>query len=299
MKKGILITTAVLTAVAAITTTTTFVVLKSKAKNYAKILDPEQVNKPLTLTSLKNTSATLHDLILGTKKINNGNYILYIGTQANLQHNNFIYDNDANKISHVESLKNNPHLKFEGALAKVLKNLQKYNNEYQNPPEIVCLIDVINEEVFAQQEAYLKEYNKFSQSSIANEKRWANNASSSYVFDPQASYMDVNNKKVFYRSDNQAKMMRETMEYLKNFIGADKIADLNTPTAPGIILFYKENEKMPLVYNFSKPQQNSQNPQNPQQPNNYPDGAMPWNSSNDAFGGQFNAAVGAIYHKDI
>ncbi|MCV3728491.1 hypothetical protein OF376_01760 [Ureaplasma miroungigenitalium] len=295
MKKGILITTAVLAAVAAVTTTTSFVVLNSKAKNYAKVLDVTQVNKPLTLTSLKNTNATLHELILGTKKINNGNYILYIGTQANLQHTNFIYDNDTNKIGHVESLKNNPHLAFDGALAKVLNNLEKYSDEYKNPPQIVCLIDVINEEVFKQQETYLKEYNKYAQSSIISEKGWANTASSSYVFDPQASYTDINNQKVFYRTDNQAKLMRETMDYLKNFIGAEKLVDLNAPTAPGIILFYKENEKIPFIYNFSKPQQNQQNAQ---QPNNYPDGGMPWNSSNEAFGGQFNAAVGAIYRKE-
>ncbi|MCV3743782.1 hypothetical protein OF377_02750 [Ureaplasma sp. ES3154-GEN] len=294
MKKGILISTAVLAAVAGIVTTTSFVVLKSKTTNYAKFLNPNTVGQPLVFTSLKNTKATLHEVILGTNKINNGNYVLYIGTQANMQHLNFIYDNEINNISSIQSLKNNPYLKFNGALSKVLKNLQEYKDEYDNPPQIVSLIDVINDDVFKQEQTYKETYERYSQSSIATEKRWANNASATYVFDPQASYQDIDKKTVFYRQDNQAYLMRETLNYLKDFIGANEISDLNNPESPGIILFYRKNQIKPQVYNLSKPKQNSQQPS---QPNSYPNGKMPWNSNNKAFGGEFNAAVGSIYQK--
>lgn len=301
MKKAILITTSILAAASGVVATATFLALNTKQQTYAKDLNASELNQALSYNNLSNSKVSLKELILGTSKVNDGNYVLYFGSQSNIQHNNFMFNNELNHIFNIQDLKNNYNLKFSGDLAKVINNTKVYKESYKTTPKFFGFIDFLNDDIFLAEQAYMKKIANAKVSTIEEDKKWATSAPQTYSYDVNKQYRDMDNKLVYFRTDKQAKEFREVTKYLNSYLKKEKLVDLYNADNPGIILFYtKENlGKGPTVYFGSIKKQT--NPQNPaaQQNQRYPAGNQPYNSDDPQFGGQLNAAIFNFYGKRI
>ncbi|AJQ45153.1 hypothetical protein JM47_00605 [Ureaplasma diversum] len=302
MKKAILITASILGAAAGVVATATFLALNTKQKTYAKNLNTSELNQALSYNNLNNSKVSLKELILGTSKVNDGNYVLYFGSQSNIQHNNFMFNNELNHISKIEDLKNNYNLKFNGDLAKVINNTKLYKDSYKTVPQFFGFVDFLNDDVFLAEQAYMQKLATAKASTIEADKRWAASAPQTYSYDVSKQYRDKDDKLVYFRTDKQAEEFREVVKYLNNYLKKEKLVDLYQADNPGIILFYtKENiNKGPTVY-FGSIKKQAPNPQNPraQQNQRYPAGNQPYNADSAQFGGQFNAAIFSFYGNKI
>lgn len=297
MKKAILISIASLVGVSAIVATSTFLSLSTKTDVYAKSIQASSVNQSLNYTNLSNANVGIKEMLLGTKKINNGNYVLYIGTQSNLDNLDFVYSNQANHINSVNDLQYNDNLNFNGSLSKTINNVKNYADKdiYEHVPQFYSFIDLINSDVFKQKQEYENLIKQNKSSTIKEDQNWANNAPTEYSFDVNKKYKDKNGKEVYFRNDAQAIKFREILNFLKTYLSKEKLVELSATKTPGIVLFYSQDNlsKGPRVYASSKTYDQSKN----ERKESYPSGNNVYNSAQPEFGGDLNAAIYSIYGK--
>lgn len=297
MKKAILITTAILGTSAAVVTTSTFLALSKKEIINSKQFSYISSHKPLNYDNLANINVDFKKLILGTNQVNNGNYILYIGTQGNISNLNFMIDNESNNISSINDLKNNYNIKTNGLLAKVIENT---NTSFElgvleSKPEFYGLVDTLNSDIFKQKEDYENLVKRLRSSTIENEKKWADAAASEYSFDFTKKYKDLNGNEVYFRVDKQAQNMRFIMDFVKDYLKSKNIKNLNDKDSPGLILLYTNGnlQNGPRVFNDSRNFDESKQ----ENKETYPSGQFSYNSIDNKYGGELNAAIYATYKK--
>ncbi|BAO73640.1 hypothetical protein [Ureaplasma parvum] len=297
MKKAILISISSLIGISAIVATSTFLSLSAKTNIYAKLIKSSDLNQSLNYTNLSDANIGIKEMLLGTNKINNGNYVLYIGTQSNLDNLNFVYDNQTNHINSISDLKYNDNLKFNGSLAKSINNVKNYADKgvYEHVPEFYSFIDLIDTNVFKQKQDYENLIKQNKSSTIKEDQNWANNAPTDYSFDVNKKYKDKSGREVYFRNDTQAVKFREILNFLKKYLSKEKLIELSTSQTPGIVLFYSQDNlsKGPQVYASSKIYDKSKN----ERKESYVSGDNVYNSSRFEFGGDLNAAIYSVYGK--
>ncbi|WP_031488998.1 DUF6856 family protein [Ureaplasma canigenitalium] len=305
MKKAILITGVSLLLSAGVITTATFLALKNKKEDvFPKETHLNLYNTSTDLNVLPNEKTSIKELLLGTTKVNDGNYIIYIGTNTNLSNNDFLYNNKENQINSLNDLKNNHNLVYKGAFFKALKNLNDYKDQdiYESVPRVFNFIDTVNDDLFKTAEEYEQKISDLRKSTIDREKNYGNSQSEKFNFNINAKHKDINGKEVYYRTDERARIMREILAFVSGYIKNSQLVDIYDGNNPGIVLFYtKETIKNgPSVYYGSvKLEQTNQNQpgQRPPEPKKYDSGNSPFNSDLADFGGQINAGIYQTYKK--
>lgn len=297
MKKALYISLASIGVVGGVVATATFLSLAKTSQIKPKVFSNLELSQPLNYSNLSNLDIDFKKLLLGTTTINNGNYVIYIGTQTNLTNVNFIYDNQSNNINSINDLKNNANLKIQGSLVRSIANVNanKENNVYESTPAFYSLIDVLSDDVFIAKQKYEDLVKAMRKSTIEAEKNWGNQAASEYSFDINKKYKDIDGNEVYFRTDKSAREMRDILNYVNQYLKDKSIIALDDTKTPGIVLFYTTNtiKDGPRVFSESRNYDSSKN----ETKETYPSGNLAYNSNLKEFGGILNTAIYSVYGK--
>ena len=204
------------------------------------------VFNPLLASS---SNVSFKEAVLGTTKINNGTYFLYVGSQAYNTNNQFLYGSD---VSLEENILPNPAtLKIKGEFGEGLKTF----NNLKEKPTVLMVQDIITPEV--RQEAYsfknqVDEWNQIKQEDInkllagnsedvkkgqelQKKKLWASK-NPTFDYDPTATYTNWNDETVPYRTDAYAKQFNDMVNFIKSKFSSLK----DIKNSDGILIGYKD-----------------------------------------------------------
>lgn len=183
------------------------------------------------------------NLIIGNSNINNGTYILYIGSQAYSTNNSFLYGSQSEVNSTVSEVNQQPELL--GDFGVGLKFFEKLENQ----PKVLVLQDQLTYADYQDKEEYenlVKEYKNIDISSGEYEtdsdevkkKNWADSAPS-FNSAPCATYTTWDGKTEYFRKTNKFPIFfNEVVSFVKaNF---NNLTDLSSSN--GILIGYKNGK---------------------------------------------------------
>lgn len=184
------------------------------------------------------------NLIIGNSNINNGTYILYIGSQAYSTNNSFLYGSQSEVNSTVSEVNQQPELL--GDFGVGLKFFEKLENQ----PKVLVLQDQLTYADYQDKEEYenlVKEYKNIDISSgeykpdsdEVKKKNWADNIAPSFNSAPCATYTTWDGKTEYFRKTNKFPIFfNEVVSFVKaNF---NNLTDLSSSN--GILIGYKNGK---------------------------------------------------------
>lgn len=263
MKKAIISTISAILGIGVVTTSALFLPALVTTEQYhlydLNYEKKENDNFALTSNRLNGTNLTVIDAIHGNTKINNGNYIVYIGSEGEQGNRNFLYN-----VSSEHDFESNFNRSLNdsdfGDGLKLL-NSADFKSVYESRygtnaslPKVLTYIDRIDYNDFVAKDKFYAQINEFkklptSKDSIEGKnlsdeqieinkkkKEWAEQ---NITFDlkPDATYKDWEGKTQYFRSSWQSgKKYSELYSYItKKFAGA-------SGNSKGIIFAYKINK---------------------------------------------------------
>lgn len=184
------------------------------------------------------------NLIIGNSNINNGTYILYIGSQGYQTNNNFLYGSQQNNVnSTVSEVNQQPELL--GDFGVGLKFFEKLENQ----PKVLLLQDELTYADYQDKEEYenlVQEYKNIdlssgdydSESEEVKKKNWADKAGP-FNSAPGATYTTWDGKTEYFRKTNKFPIFfNEVVSFVKaNF---NNLSDIST--SDGILIGYKNGK---------------------------------------------------------
>lgn len=200
----------------------------------------------------------LKEAILGTTKINNGDYVLYIGSEAYGNNRSFLYKQSDINIFQSDPSRPLDTSDFGNGLQYLNSNefKEEYNKKYKTLPAVVTYVDSLTLNDFTARDNYenlVKSYKKLritndglkpdeqklSDAQLKENKKkydWANSAPA-FSFEPGKSYIDVQGNKKYFRDSYQSGLQfNEIYNFVvNNFKGVIDISSSN-----GIVLGYRK-----------------------------------------------------------
>lgn len=264
LHKSIFATVGSVVALSAIVATATCVpAYSNQTGNNLKVLSFEipplgttqpQIN--LNYNVLGSANVSLKAALLGTNQINDGSYIIYIGSQAYNSNNTFLYGNAFTDVTQFQSQQT---MALNGLFGSGLQSF----NTLKIKPKVLMFQDVVGPQAFiakAQFELDIKNWSKdpifgdsasdqkqklaiwgtTNQNEINQKRLWATGQSASnWSFDPLATYVNWQGKTVYFRTDSSAEQFRNVILPLvkKHF---NNLQTVNT--SQGIIIGYKNGK---------------------------------------------------------
>lgn len=230
--------------------------------NYAEALNNKDTFN-LQTSYLNGINVGVKEAILGTTKINNGNYFIYIGSEGYASHRTFLYDQNS-----IETFGQDPTRPLDtsnfGNGIQCLNSDMFTSSTTATTPVVLSYIDMLTMNDFSAREEYENTIAKFKNLQIVNsadkeqlsEKQlkinkkkydWAN-AASAFDFTPGATYKDWEGKTKYYRSSYESGLQfNEIVSFVKkNFT---KVKDITT--SDGIIIGYKKGKLVTTQYSGS------------------------------------------------
>lgn len=221
MKKSIWITIGTLTLTGGLVATAVCVPAYVSAK--ASGMNPKifnfniNSNGPLTINNLSLGSANVSfkEAINGTTAINNGTYIIYIGSQGYESNNTFLYGSN---YSNPKEFQATPNIPLDGNFGV---GLLQFKN-LKNVPTVLMLQDVITPEVYDEQLAYNNQIIEWKNININDSKTtkeqkkqhdWALNAPT-FSFKPGDTYTNWQGKTTFFRTDKMASEFDDILSFV-------------------------------------------------------------------------------------
>lgn len=230
--------------------------------DYAEALNNKDTFN-LQTSYLNGINVGVKDAILGTTKINNGNYFIYIGSEGYASHRTFLYNQNS-----VETYSQNPTRPLD--TSDFGNGIQCINSEMFTSssdaikPVVLSYIDMLTLNDFQARENYQNTITQYKNLQIVNsadkeqlsdkqlkinKKKydWANNANT-FDFTPGASYTDWEGKKQYYRSSYESGLQfNEIVSFVKqNFTNLKSIE-----SSDGIIIGYKKGKLVTVQYSGS------------------------------------------------
>lgn len=293
MKKAIISTILAISSIGAVVASSVFLPALVATKEYSPIYmydyesainnwknNSTTTNNNFSLSSnyLNSSNIDVIDAIYGSKKINNGNYILYIGSEGNANHRSFLYnqssindfENDLLGRSLVNSnfgdgLQYLNSTDFATAYDnRVLGNTNSNNTQktYQLP-KVLTYIDKLDYTDFQARIKFqnlINEYKKLPTSKDSEEgkdlsddqikentkkKEWANK-NISFSFEPGATYEDWDGKTQYFRVTYESGLKyNKLVEYITN-----KFSSSATSNTRGIVLAWINDANGNSKYKF-------------------------------------------------
>lgn len=185
------------------------------------------------------------NLIIGNSDINNGTYLLYIGSQGYETNNSFLYGSQSEINSTVTEVNQQPELL--GDFGVGLKTF----NDLENQPKVLVLQDQLTYADYQDQEYYenlIREYKNIDTSSEefdenseeVKKKTWAENQENTkFDWKPGATYTTWDGKTEYFRKTNKFPLFfNEVVNFVKaNF---NNLTDLSSSS--GIVIGYKNGK---------------------------------------------------------
>lgn len=200
----------------------------------------------------------LKEAILGTTKINNGNYVLYIGSEGYGNNRDFLY-----KQSDINVFQSDPSRPLDTSdFGNGLQYLNSsefkdtYSKDHTTLPTVVTYMDSLTLNDFTARDNYenlVKSYKKLritndglkpdeqklSETQIKENKKkkeWADSAPA-FSFEPGKSYTDLKGNKQYFRDSCQSGLQ---FNEIYNFVANNFTGLTDITTSNGIVLGYKK-----------------------------------------------------------
>lgn len=225
--------------------------------DYAKAIgDVDNFN--LQTNYMNGINVGLKEAILGTTKINNGNYVLYIGSEGYGNNRDFLYKQSDINIFQSDPSRSLDTSDFGNGLQYLNSNEFKdtYNKDNSTLPTVVTYIDSLTLNDFTARDNYdnlVKSYKKLritndglkpdeqklSDKQLKENKKkydWANSAPA-FSFEPGKSYTDVQGKTKYFRDSYQSGLQ---FNEIYNFVANNFTGLTDITTSNGIVLGYKK-----------------------------------------------------------
>lgn len=230
--------------------------------NYVEALNNKEMFN-LQTSYLSGINVGVKEAILGTSKINNGNYFIYIGSEGYATHRTFLYNQNS-----IETFSQNPTRPLEtsnfGNGVQCLNSDMFTTSSIATTPVVLNYIDMLTMNDFSAREEYQNTIAKYKNLQIVNsadkeqlseeqlkinKKKfdWAN-AASTFDFAPGATYKDWEGKTKYYRSSYESGLhFNEIISFIKqNFTSLKDIT-----TSDGIVIGYKKGKLVTSQYSGS------------------------------------------------
>lgn len=249
MKKSIFFTLGAITLVGGIVATSVCVpaYIASQGNN-PKLFNFNVQNLRINTQTLSTVPVSFKEAVLGSKQINNGNYIIYIGSQAYGSNNQFLYGDQMGNGLNFRSDRD-PILK--GSFGSGLKDIQNLKTQ----PQVLVVQDVMTSQIYQDYLNYENQVNEWKKINLTDYQgkdqytemqkklNWATSAPQ-FNFAPGAQYTNWEGKQQSFRTDAYAKEFQEMVNFVKTRFS--NVKDIST--SDGIIIGYKDGN---ICSNFS------------------------------------------------
>lgn len=230
--------------------------------DYADALNGKETFN-LQTSYLNGVNVGVKEAILGTTKINNGNYFIYIGSEGYASHRTFLYNQNS-----IETFSQNPTRPLDtsnfGNGIQCLNSDMFTNSTSATTPVVLSYIDMLTMNDFSAREEYENTIAKYKNLQIVNsadkeqlsdkqlktnKKKydWAN-AASSFDFTPGATYKDWQGKTKYYRSSYESGLQ---FNQIISFIKQNFTSLKDVTTSDGIVIGYKKGKLVTTQYSGS------------------------------------------------
>ena len=258
MKKAIYLTIGSIVLAGGITATAVCVpAFVNTLGNNPKIFtfNPDADNLQFNADLASSVNVSFKEAVLGSKKISNGTYFIYIGSQAYDNNNKFLY---GNSVSFQNDILANPAtLTLKGDFGKGLKTF----NDLKEKPTVLMVQDIITAQMRQDANNYenkILEWKQITDEEIQNlrrqdknkeaeelakKKSWAQSAPT-FSYEPGATYENWEGKTVKFRTDAYAQQFLDMVKFVES-----KFSNLkDIKSSDGIIIGYKDGK---ICSNFS------------------------------------------------
>lgn len=250
MKKAILTTAGIVLSISALTATSVYLpTLRNTISVKPGIVDFSN-NQKFNYKKQISVGTGIKEAILGTKDINNGNYVLYIGNMAYQSNINFLFSKTStgNNLT-PENLASNEIYEMNGDFAKSIKWVQSNQNDFENV-KFISYYNVLSVTALKAKQSYdnlVIEYKNLG----ANDKfldpdtdaykqyNWALSAPA-FNFNPDASYRTWNNKTVKFLNSKSNEMFKKLESFIKSVYPTSK----NIADSSGFIVGFKNGQRV-------------------------------------------------------
>lgn len=240
MKKSIFFTLGAITLVGGIVATAVCVpaYIASQGNN-PKLFNFNVQNLRLSSQTLSTVPVGFKEAVLGSKQINNGNYFIYIGSQAYGSNNQFLYGQSMN--NGLDFRANRDPL-LDGSFASGLKDITNLKVQ----PQVLVVQDVMTSQIYQDYLNYENQVNEWKKINVSDYQgknnyqemqkkyNWAQSAPK-FNFAPGAQYTNWEGKQQTFRTDAYAKEFNELVNFVKTRFS--NVKDIST--SDGIIIGYK------------------------------------------------------------
>lgn len=249
MKKSIIISIGAVFGICAITAVAVFVPAAKSMIGYSPII----VNNGKTFNpnTAPNANASYQQALLGTKKINNGNYVLYVGSLAYVNNATFLLGSTPGGNPYKpQNLASNISYPLAGSYGTALDYMKNNPDLFAVHPEFVAILNTITPAELKQEETFnnlINEYLnlKITSSSTSEEiaaiqkkKQWAEQNKNSFSYIPGAVYSNLEGKQVPFINSQQTKEFLNIVTYMKTKF--PKMQNLDQ--SPGFVIGYKNGK---------------------------------------------------------
>lgn len=204
------------------------------------------------------SSASFKEALLGTNKINHGNYVLYVGSLAYSSNIYFLLGTKPNGNSYLDSdLASNVSYPFNGSYGKAIAYQTSHQSLFSVQPTYVAYLNLLTSSDKRAYDAYNAMVTQYKNEvipsdasetqiqTINKQKTWATSAPS-FSFLPGATYQNYLGKTVpFINSQQNTDFLN-----LVTFMQSKFPNMLNLNSSPGFVIGYK-NAKPVSVYSES------------------------------------------------
>lgn len=269
MKKAIAITILSVLSIGGITATSVFLPAFTKNQEFSvyqlnyeqAIQDAQDGNTSFALYNkyLNAANFSLKEALMGSKKINNGDYIIYLGSEGYANNRKFLYNQ-----SNINLFESNFNRSLEtsdfGNGLEYLDNNQFRNNN-KDVPIVLSFIDMINIADLQAKEEYDQTIRSFKNLQIVSDgvltenqlkenKRkydWAK-AAPQFDYAPGKTYLDWEGKTKYFRATSESGLVfNKIINFVSNHFA--NLTDIST--SDGVVIGYKNGELIKTMYSGS------------------------------------------------
>lgn len=249
MKKSIIISIGAVFGICAITAVAVFVPAARSMIGYSPII----VNNAKTFNpnTAPNANASYQQALLGTKKINNGNYVLYVGSLAYVNNATFLLGSTPGGNAYKpQNLASNISYPLDGSYGTGLDYMKNNPNLFAVHPEFVTILNTIAPAELQQEQAFNNLINEYLNlqitssstseeiAAIQKKKQWAEQNKNSFSYIPGAVYSNLDGKQVPFINSEQTKEFLNIVAYMKTKF--PKMQNLDQ--SPGFVIGYKNGK---------------------------------------------------------
>lgn len=272
MKKAITITILSVLSIGAVVATSVFLPAFVKNQQFSiykldyqqAIQDAQNNNTSFSLYNkyLNACNFSLKEAVIGTKTINNGNYIIYLGSEGYTNNRKFLYGSKSDINDFESNFSRSLETSDFGNGLEYLDNSQFKNNN-KNVPIMLSFIDMLNVSDLQAKNDYDTTINKFKKLQITNDSNnplteeelkenkikynWAKSAPQ-FDYAPGKTYTDWEGKTHYFRSTYQSGI---TFNKIVDFIKVHFANLTDISTSDGIVIGYKNGQLVSTMYSGS------------------------------------------------